>query len=302
MEDNKIKTLNFSDIVNDVNSFSPRKIIETSSIETKMINMRERFKNLQLVEDQEENTKNFDENRSEELSLQPPSATNRWSKLRKVVRADSQDKFSRNLSLLTPRNVTSSENITEKDHNHGEIELEDIQLMEFWEDAHIINFNSEEKLLGSTEPPVVETTAEGDFETEYIPVNVSVSRIPEQVVAEQKEKIQLSLYDEQSKIADNIKRKEVDVIWREHLARERLTTLEEEARTRIDSERDKLVELSRQRDVLLGKDFRKMREELEAGLRRQQGAVKENFGQMVTHEEVVSLTVDQLFLSNILIS
>jgi hypothetical protein len=302
MEDNKVKTLNFSDIVNDVNSFSPRKIIETSSIETKMINMRERFKNLQLVEDQEENTKNFDENRSEELSLQPPSATNRWSKLRKVVRADSQDKFSRNLSLLTPRNVTSSENITEKDHNHGEIELEDIQLMEFWEDAHIINFNSEEKLLGSTEPPVVETTAEGDFETEYIPVNVSVSRIPEQVVAEQKEKIQLSLYDEQSKIADNIKRKEVDVIWREHLARERLTTLEEEARTRIDSERDKLVELSRQRDVLLGKDFRKMREELEAGLRRQQGAVKENFGQMVTHEEVVSLTVDQLFLSNILIS
>eukprot|EP01034_Spumella_vulgaris_P033355 gene33355-41159_t len=29
----------------------------------------------------------------------------------------------------------------------------------------------------------------------------------------------------------------------------------------------------------------KVREELEAGLKRQQGAVKENFGQMVSHEE-----------------
>ncbi len=280
MEDNKIKMkMNFSDIVNDVNGFSLESSSEITSMESKMINMRERFKNLQLIEDQEENTKNLDEIRSD---TQPPSATNRWSKLRKVVRADSQEKFSRNLSLLTTPRVASPKSIAPTE----DIELEDIKLMEFWEDVHIVNFKPDEKHLVGTELPVVKTTAEDDFEIEYLPVNVSVSRIPEQVVSEQKEKIQLSLCEEQSKIIDDIKRKEVDVIWREHLARERLIALEVESRTRIDTERDKLVELARQRDVLLGKDFRKVREELEAGLRRQQGAVRESFGQMVAHEEV----------------
>jgi hypothetical protein len=36
----------------------------------------------------------------------------------------------------------------------------------------------------------------------------------------------------------------------------------------------------------LAQDFRKMREDLEQGIKRQQGAIKENFGRLLIHEEV----------------
>ena len=46
------------------------------------------------------------------------------------------------------------------------------------------------------------------------------------------------------------------------------------------------VSIALEREKDLSKDFRKVREDLEAGIRRQYGALKEMFGQMIAKESV----------------
>ncbi len=290
--------LNLSDFEinsNDPVQVSPKKGNETSNINIKMMSMRERFKMLQLEEP--DDTKNIDETETPTIldvavelptsaSSKGATAANRWSKLRKVVRTDSDHTVHTKNSFLTPRLEDQPKHLEDI---AASIELEDIKLMEFWNSATKADVTSEEKpieQLVSLEMP--QSSAALDFEIQSKPVSVTVNRIPESVVNEQREKVQLSLYEEQSKVLDGIKRKEVDVIWREHLARDRLAGLEAESRRKIEAEREKLVELSKEKEALLGRDFRKVREELEVGLRRQQGAVKENFGQVLAHEEVLT--------------
>lgn len=302
MEDGNRHLVDIGGPVDDVTHKNDKLSLKNHDIDIKMTIMRERFKMLQLVEEPDDAvTRNNDDDSKSVISrddTQLAAATHRWSKLRQVIRSDSQlGKYDSTKSAsFSPRGLVKTPRLTILPSPEGsatgaaaaeeDLELEDIRLMEFWESPEAPPVLPDETGIEDIAAPVTHASAESEFEQSFQPKAVTVSRIPEEVVAEQKEKIQLSLYEEQSKILDNIKRKEVNVIWREHLARERLAELEAESRRRIEAEREKLADLARQREALMGRDFRKVREELETGLQRQQGAVKENFGQMIAHEEV----------------
>lgn len=272
----------------------------------KMNIMRERFKMLQLseeledkdnkiIDDDSKDTKtDRDEKVSEEAKAPPVTpaagvAASKWNKLKKVIRTDTgKSGGSMSPRLASPRVQTP--------RNAETIEQEDANLMDFWAQRNPVSLDD---ILFDMDTPIeLDSKLESEFQTGAPPLAVTVNRIPEEVVTQQKEKIQLAMYEEQSKVLDNIKRKEVDVIWREHLARERLVALEEESKRRIEVEKEKLMKLAKEKETLLGRNFRQVREELEEGLKRQQGAVKEHFGKVLVHEEVSVIVLERFLWLN----
>jgi hypothetical protein len=122
--------------------------------------------------------------------------------------------------------------------------LENIQLKEYWNDPKFTSSFDDD-----LEPPaeltsVAEPTAFDlhEFQAESEQIRVVVSRIPQEMVKQPTEKAQLDLFNFNNNILDVMKRREVDVIWTENLARERVTSLEAEARKRLENEREKMVD------------------------------------------------------------
>ena len=136
-------------------------------------------------------------------------------------------------------------------------------------------------------PPEEELRAvEGDFEAKAEVLGVTVNRVPEEVVAERRRQIEQEIRAQQQLVKDRILQKEADVAYREEDARERLKEREAEARHRLAVEKQKVAAMALEKERALGKDFRRVREKLEAGVKRQQGAIDEKFGHMLVHEEV----------------
>ena len=124
------------------------------------------------------------------------------------------------------------------------------------------------------------------FEEDAAPLKLEISRVPEEAVQEKKDTIEKALLAQQKVNVETIKKLHTDVIWREDLARKRVNELEQSTKQRINIERTKMVKAALEREKNLGQQFRKAREELEEGIRRQEAAVKEHFGRVLVHNEV----------------
>lgn len=126
------------------------------------------------------------------------------------------------------------------------------------------------------------------FPEESKSLSVTVNTIPDAVVKERKEAVELSLLSEKERTLEIIKRREVDVVWREHIARERIRKLEEDSAARILAEKEKALKITWQKEQVLGQQFRRVREELEAGVRNQEAAIVESYGEMRAHDDSIA--------------
>lgn len=246
----------------------------------------------------------------------------RWNKLRKVVNskahfvnwnerqlpilAHSSFKKGRQDSMTSMKSGAGARRSVDGESSGVPIELEDVQLNEYWSTI-------DERLAPLADPfpntagdgasaaasptgvlppefvlPVdpTEHFEEEKFESEVESVQVTVHRIPEEVVNQRKAEIEQQIRAQQQQVIDRIRWKEDDMLHREEDARVRLEQQEDAARRRLEIQKGKVAVLALDRERALAKEFRRTREKLEAGIRRQQAAVKERFGSLLVHEEV----------------
>lgn len=251
------------------------------------------------------------------------TASQRWTKLRKVVNwpnqpapeqsasrrgsfgVASQPSTSPNVSpRQSPRQTSprqkrkilkrpSEQDLQRKTEEAAaaSIELEDITLSQLWANADLPDVPEPTESL-----PSLALTSDVDaiktelhtrtFQDQTKPLAVTVSRIPEEVVAQRKEAIEKAAAEERLIMLDKLRKREADIDSRETTAKDELRTKEAEARQRLDAEKQKVAALALRKQKNLAQDYRKMREQLEVGIKGQQGAIKEHFGKLLVHEEV----------------
>jgi hypothetical protein len=173
------------------------------------------------------------------------------------------------------------------------MELEDITLVQLWTNSELPEMPDR-----SAGAPTLALVSDREalrsdmnaslFTEDAKPLKVTVSRIPEAVVNEKKAEMERIAQEERLIMLDKLRKREEDIDFRENTAREALRAKEQEARKRLDAEKQKVASLALRKQKNLAQDFRKMREKLEEGVKKQQGAIKENFGKLLVHEEVSS--------------
>ena len=157
------------------------------------------------------------------------------------------------------------------------LEEQEEELNEYWQNFTLSA--PEQGELDKFEPPVTSDIVE-EYATESKEQSVVIGKVPKEAILEQKEALKKKLYEERTAVVDNMKKKERDVVWREHLATQRVKTLEEHAKERIRNEQEKLSEQYATREKLLNQEFRRGREALESALHRQQSSLGEVFGKL----------------------
>jgi hypothetical protein len=242
-----------------------------------------------------------------EKAQRPQSASlaqKRWGKLRKVIRSSGE--FSSSSKSLQ---VTKSPRIGEdelfvstspltvrgepetKEIPPDNLELEEIKLEEFWKrDNYFTPFAYESIHTPDISVPALPPDLEKNFEAEIEPVKLEISRVPEEAVQQKKDTVEKALFAQQRVNVDTLRKLQTDVIWREDLARKRILDLDEKTRREIRIEKQKMYELALDREKNMGNQFRRAREELEEGIKRQEAAIKEHFGRVITRNDVSSLS------------
>jgi hypothetical protein len=294
---------------------------ERMSLDKKMKDMKERFNALQFEDDFEDGKDEISKAEetvtpkaiaaispvSETQSPQsatskPQGAARRWSKLRRAIRGQDLNASSKSISTvqLSPRvdedelPFSASHRRTsrqvgdiENKEGDGQLEMEDIELENFWNnDAAYEPYLYEATQEPNLVIPPVAPDVEKLFEEESQPVKLEISRIPEEAVQTKKDTVEKALFSQQKVNVDSLKKLHMDVIWREDLARKRVLELEDKTKRQITIEKKKMYDIALEREKMMGNQFRRAREELEEGIRRQEGAIKEHFGRILTHNEV----------------
>jgi len=83
-----------------------------------------------------------------------------------------------------------------------------------------------------------------------------------------------------------IKTKQIDIESREILARNKIYNDDILEREKIRIEKEKLNSESLKKEKMLSYNFRRIREKIEDGIRKQLGEVREQFGRLLVHQEV----------------
>ena len=258
------------------------------------------------------------------VPLPTTTASSRWSKLRQIVtnKSPSPIEFdkpstkvqfniplqsSKNSPMIVPEDSIklsprskrkilkrpSEDNMKKKlqDAENEAIELEDVSLNELWTNTELPNLPEL-----SNDIPTLSIISENDafksdmytniFQKDIKPLKVTISRIPEEVINQRKHEIEQKAQEERLLMLEKLRKKEEDINYREETAKKTLQKKELETRKRLDIEKGKVAALGLNKEKKLSKEFRIMREYLEEGIKRQQGAIKENFGRLLVHEEV----------------
>ena len=296
---------------------------EPTALERKMQDMRQRFRMLQLMEevDGKDDREESPHTVSNTASPSSNAAAVRWTKLRKIIRSSSN--ISKKEDVITEGQATprfdsddeakgDSKDNEDSQPNSGKpsrptsageegrrgskshkdstqkLEKQDADLLYEWnKDEFFKSFPFEKVQHPDTSlPPIPVSDIELKFEEEAEPVKLEISRVPEEAVQEKKDTIEKALLAQQKANVETIKKLHTDVVWREDLARKRVLELEQKTKQRIQFERTKMIQSALSREKNLGQQFRRAREELEEGIRRQEAAVKEHFGRVLTHNEV----------------
>eukprot|EP01041_Mallomonas_annulata_P000103 gene103-145_t len=119
-------------------------------------------------------------------------------------------------------------------------------------------------------------------------IALAISRVPEEVMMGQKRAMDQEFLKERKSMVEMLKRKEADILWREHLARQRVDKMEQEARHRIEQEKIKMSESFFEKEASIGRDFRRAREELENRLTQQKASIREKYGDLTVTSKDIS--------------
>lgn len=281
--------------------------------------MREKFNTIKLDSDDEDETPrpgsiltNIPEESSSPRSASSPTSSKSasrksakvWGKLRKIVKEIAEDEKAAKAStpLSSPRAAIEAQEAdqeaTEADDKEESpakpitLDVEDIELSEYWMKADFISppeplatDASSEPLLDFLNNVPAELSTSDIMEEER---KVTVSRVPEEVVREKQEEHEELLLKNQREIFDKVKKNEANVLRRENVARKRVIDFEQETKIRLDQERLKVVRIAEEREEVLGREFRRMKEQVEKEVAKQQATIVENFGKLFFREDTLS--------------
>lgn len=233
---------------------------------------------------------------SPRTSPRATSAGERWGKLRKVVLSEGGTSILNSSVSDLRRPATAGEESPRAQESprlsnfrtlNAQLESEDMKLNEIWGASDFVK----PFILSSSQKPDVSLPSDemdvgSQFSIGVDDIKIQINKIPEEVVTKKKEAVEKAMLDQHRKTLDDVKKMKIDTVWRENLARKRIEEMEKDARDRLNAERKKMMELAIRKETAIGREFRKAREELEAGIQRQQGAVKEHFGKILIYNEV----------------
>jgi hypothetical protein len=233
-------------------------------------------------------------------------ASSRWSKIRKIVLNDKLGKLKGEKSksgtpAMTPRIAEEtrvnddSEESSEKEqkindeNNRKEdvLHMEDIDLDAYWDDPELLKSYS---MTGNVKENYISPPNKIDeidvFDTTTAPEILEITRIPDDVIDTRKTAIERAHWKEHQATIENVKKTQIDVIFRENLARKRIKEMETKTKEQLLIEKTKIAQLALEKEKKIGQKFRKAREDLESGISRQLGAVREHFGKLTIHRDV----------------
>ena len=198
----------------------------------------------------------------------PSRGKQRWSRIRQVV---------------TGSNSGAGEGEGEEESKFASVEEEDASLGNFWKSIQPPP-PPLDLALSAAAVAAAAVVTEFDFDRDFAvaaeQVSVSISKVPDQVLQHEKSRLEARLFEQRELALDAIRTRESDLVWREVLARQRVESLEEAARVKVATEREKAEATFLEREKLLGRDFRRAREELELEIKRRNCALVEEFGHL----------------------
>jgi hypothetical protein len=218
---------------------------------------------------------------------------------------DDEMDFPRREDLFTPPNNETieplmTENVETKTNEQIQIDAIDFDI---WEDQYIPpppissltpptlveNFYQLDETNSLNIPPpqtrsnLFETLPnyKENFTLESRPVELVVSKIPEDLVRARQQEIEISEAKVREHLISTAKTRERDLLWREHQARSRVTSMETEARLKLENERMKIYETKREKEELLARQFRRAKEDMESFLSKQEAHLQEVHGEVI---------------------
>jgi vacuolar-type H+-ATPase subunit H len=123
-----------------------------------------------------------------------------------------------------------------------------------------------------------------NFTTESRQVELVVSRVPEEIVRARYKEVDELEGKRRNDIVDATKRRERDLLWREHQARVRVEEVEKATREKFQLEREKIRLDAQHREESLGKQVRRVKGEIDAYLTKQEAYVREVHGEVSTSQ------------------
>lgn len=127
----------------------------------------------------------------------------------------------------------------------------------------------------------------GAFSESSKPQKMTVSKVPQELVIQQmKEREEVEAQMRYTEL-DKVKKVEGDLLYREHVARQRVQSLEDESRARLRAEKEKMNVDFVQREYNLERDFKRAREEMETFLEEKHSVLKEEVGDLEQGKESI---------------
>lgn len=120
-----------------------------------------------------------------------------------------------------------------------------------------------------------------EFELESKSASLLVSKVPAEVVLAQHRAIKEQDFHDKQVMADLVMKKEVDFMYRERIARNRVIQLEKLAQERLAEEKQKSLDAFDKREHMLNRQFRIAKERLESDLAAKQATLREVYGEVV---------------------
>lgn len=298
-----------SEVTNPLQKSPQAAIHRNDSISSeKMKQMKERFQLITLMDDDDmpdtmndnlsgesqENTSNTGRAKT------PVKQATRWGKLRQAIVVVSAPHNEPDLTIGSSevpsqvpfRGPESLVGAGLADHPTNDAE-EDANINAYWKSFSIpqpaVSLLDIE--IGEFQPTPV-PLYENVFVSESTPLSLGITRVPEAVVRQQRDLMERQLLDERRELVEKVKSKEMDLLWREHLARLRVEEKELKALERIKLEKDKFFSSAIDREKDLGKSFKRVRDHFEEHINYQNATAKERFGDLIVGKESLGRQLD----------
>lgn len=127
----------------------------------------------------------------------------------------------------------------------------------------------------------------GAFSEDSKPKKMTVSKVPQELVVQQmKEREEVEAKMRYTEL-DKVKKVEGDLLYREHVARQRVQALEDESKRRLRAEKEKMNIDFVHREYNLERDFKRAREEMETFLEKKHSILKEEVGDLEQGKESI---------------
>lgn len=139
-----------------------------------------------------------------------------------------------------------------------------------------------------------------NFNQESRPVELVVSKIPEEIVRARHRDIEANEAKLRNDQVMTAKLRERDLLWREHQARTRVENLETKSKTKLNNEVEKIYKSTKEREDLLGRQFRKAKEDMEEFLAKQEAYLQEVHGEVAPTQVLFCDYLILLFLLSLL--